>query len=706
MKTLVLVFLFFVTSLPVFAADMTWNIPPVDRVVITKNPEGTWPSGGTINIALPKGMFALGWLNGGAPFNDGRFHISSLTLEPDITYQPDTHNQISENKYESFTCYDIGCKLELWPSAYEFSVTGTYGEPKKNWYPSGPGAVYELGNSIGGAPLFGLAQITQVGDQTLLPGGKTVSAIGCPTCSLAAIAGYNNVGDALTLLKKNHCYSGNNIIWAKAARTLGMVLLGTKSWSQDVANKETARGNDIVIKVKSPHRNKKRGFYWGEHWVAKGPGIFIGQNGLDSGIMDSACRFNYVGTSKYVPQLMKVLTSIHHFIVMHDRWWEKKANLYAMFYGGWYTVSVASNTVFATTTSVASPIISLENKPTLSQLRVLLAPKVVAQSASVKLSSLTTVQDVLPASLVDPGAILSGVSICSQRCFIERIDSMAITLTRNSAFGDSSLEDAVSIDNSDDEDEFYDGDMTGVPDQIPDHSQAQLWGVPRGSIRIVLFGQPNAVWTINIGHFDPMGNNSDEVLTGQLNENGEGSVTFSHTYTEAIDNNTNVKQLPIGTKFYVDSLEVIDEDAANGQFFVENTSRTWGMRVINNDPQKLYPGRTHLAGFSGKLVSVSPEIVVEADLVNGSFDPVAQPIQPLGMPGKWPEMANNLLGRIWGKVTNVDGTTVTIIQGNEPLTVSGVDIPVKTDDILTVNAVLRPDRILKAIPGSAVVANN
>ena len=141
-------------------------------------------------------------------------------------------------------------------------------------------------------------------------------------------------------------------------------------------------------------------------------------------------------------------------------------------------------------------------------------------------------------------------------------------------------------------------------------------------------------------------------------------------------------------------------DSAAGEFFCEEADRSCGVRVVSG----AQPQIGAVVKVTGIPTTTTPEMTIEASAVQVVGTKVPPSIRPVAMPRTpWDDVANCLLGRIWGKIVSVDGDTAVIDNGTSQMTISDVDVTVSEGDYMVANAVLRSNLAMKAIPGTCVV---
>lgn len=304
------------------------------------------------------------------------------------------------------------------------------------------------------------------------------------------------------------------------------------------------------------------------------------------------------------------------------------------------------------------------------------------------------VKSPLPSSELNKGgqievATTSGV-------FIEKVETPEFTLTKENS-GQMAEYATLSDTTGDDEhdDTIDDGGLFSA-DSPNDRSASNIMEAVFGQYKYYLTGVPNAAYTLSASLGDNIGPFRGREFSGKLDATGKAVVVINFDPGYVVRKLGAIRQIAVGRQVAISAMEVTDSSA--DEFFLEDADRSGGMRVISS----VQPAVGSRVSVTGSIKSVAPEITVEASRVQtqNGFSTVA----PFGIASaNWPEMANCLLAKIWGRVVSVDGTTVVLDNGSGPITVKEVDVPVRGGDFLTVNTVLRADRTVKAIAGSCQI---
>lgn len=674
MRTMILTvvcIIFLALPLDAQIGQLTWHLPPGDWDGVVCIGWGQIPSSGTIEVTADDGgsFLTCAWMH--SPLPDGYFSFDSAKFPVETYYYRDYNSCDGGYKGYKTKNWTGSIRVQLTDGKYTFSVSGTPGAPDVCHPYEFVGANWVLVRTWGG-PLFGMEQITQVGDHTpYADGTRTIAQRGCCICSMLAVARYLGtsnwtIGQFNQAMQNGDGYAVRDVRMPKAAWLLELHYLGPKAFSQATATKYLGQGYGVIIKVKVPHRDRNGNLYYSQHWVAMTPGVKL-DDGVRFGMMDPAGRSSWFHKTKYKIEEMRIFATRAHYMYTQNYWW---------------------NDPF----QHISPDFSRPGSSAETAMSSLAAEKSSLSSADVQ-------GETGDASLIQTQLSLT----TSTGVKIEKIEAPGLILLSNSvdASESSSLFDQVSNDNHNDEDEVYEGDMSDVPEPPPDYSEAMLSRVPAGTVKVYLYGQPNTSWRLDICVFDALGKPQDEVLTGLLDEIGKAVAEISYDPGVIVLQLGKMRGLPQEKKVFTNYLEVTDSDPAIREFFLEDGNRAGGIRVVVPDLSIPIPVPHRLVRLEGKMLQSSPEITVEAEVLEqGGLVNTSLQIKPLAFLSNWPEMANCLLARVCGKVVKSAGSVALIDSGKDKMSMSGIDVSLQVGDIVAFDTVIRASRRLKAIAGT------
>lgn len=651
MKTLMCVFIVFVLSRAGFADPVVWLVPPEDSGYIYI---------GLLDDQRPKGTIncfgdydRMGGFAADTAYGDGKATIGGGTF-PVITYYG--VNEVGESSTYNWSRLTI----QFTKGEHLFSLTGrSRPYPSKysvaTWY---IGYIYPYPG--GGFPLFGLPQVSQKGNNNpYADGTKTIAQRGCCLCAWLAWALYWHQVDwdivqfnAQMVAKDG--YLVRDIIPDEAADILGLENMGLVPYSAANLAKYLGQGYGVIVRVRAT----------GQHWVAATPGMKI--TGL-FGMMDPAERYSSFANTKYKPQAMRILSLPCHNMATHDKWWENPFSYLACGDDG--SRGAASAKVGVNKTAVAQKA----------------ASRNALRSAD---TSLTT----------DAALLFSKISMLTEPgTLIETIEAPGFVLTKEIETLGRTIVDSP---NEEHDDEVWVEPDPLAPEPPPDHSEAIICQAPAGEYRVHLTGAVGSSWKLHLFFRDNIRKRKRETMQGIFAAEGRTVAAINHEPGAIVTSFGHLRKLTLGRRILFKDIKVTD--VGENEFFCQSQDRTAGARVLLPEGASL-PERNGRATVDGRLTAVSPEITIAANSVSSIYGMYEEPAKPLGIPKLWPETANCLLGKLWGKVVSVDDNTAVIKGGAENITVSGLDIPVTVGDFISLQAVLRQSREVRAIPDTTQI---
>lgn len=480
----------------------------------------------------------------------------------------------------------------------------------------------------------------------------------------------------------------NYLVWPVICSLQGMKYIGRAAWTYN--NLAKYHGWSYGIAVRNHRPNRPPGSF---HFTHSTRGVK--KTSSDGSVwammdpMDPPMSELWYNNAHFSPVDLRLMISKPHWIMKHKGY---GANAWASAYtNGYYS---GTSSVNVSKTVVARPVGALPSgalKQTTAKKQLPLA-----ESANEDQSG-------------DPMLILSSVWIISSKgIFIDRVSGPGFVCEKT-ALPEEPVEGPLLADiSSEDIDDDVEAE-TAPPVEVP--IEADLSPVCSvfscdfakvGGYQLELSGPANANYTLTIADDDSFGEQTVREITGKLDQSGKAIATFGRDPGTICAKLSDMKKLEVGA--VCASNEPMQVTYASGnEFFLESRDRACGVRVVVSDPSQMpsmIPGFVRLATVAGQMIQKSPEVTIQANKVICSASTETS-IAPVAISGKWPAMASCLLSRIWGIVKSVDGSTAVIDNGAEEITISELDIPVSVGDHLTVNAVLRADRHVKAIVGSA-----
>ncbi len=622
-----------------------WDLPPSDGGMVTSPAMAPYESAGTINATTATGTTSYLTSRVQCTLTFGNWKVPS--------YRWFTPDPLS-NSYETFW-QGIANVYVKDAASYNFSVSGagTTNEPTRgSWYNGGQNP-----------PLFGMPQVTQKGDShpyadgtvtchqraclaySILAGGKRINR--CPWDG-------NQFVDYLKLAKG---FSVRDVKCPVAAHILGMTYIGELSYSTANVQKYMARGWLIVLKVAVYHWSQAKGAYWTTHFIALAPGVTLKTNEAVLSVMDPFLRTSYLPYSRYTVKAMKVfaptipidsssLWNIPYFWTKTS-WWKKPYPTPPV----WEPFQIAWH---------------------------------------------------FPSGQTDPGSVgsigLARIDATSSAgTFIESVYTPTYQLTAANSEEVSEYAtlsgDFTGAEHNDDDPLAESTEPLVLPPD--DHTIAGIGDAAGGGYIFHLSGKPGTAWTLTISPTDDFGNPMDDVThSGVFDPSGEANVCYNFDPGTVIYQLGAMRQLAVGAAVMF-SMEVTQSNT--NEFYVETQDRSAGARVISTANPVV--GSTVQA--QGKIVRVSPEITIEATSITTGL--TAPTIKPLGIPAKWPEMANCLLTKICGRVVSIKDTTVTITNGTTETVINGVDQLPTIGDFITAVGISRAGNVLELKAGSITV---
>lgn len=609
-----------------------------------------------------------------SPFSDGSLKWNGLKFSVETTYRESGSGSLARNTSRM--------KVQMKEGIYNLTLFGTAGIP----YPNGP---YEsvIGNWFTNppsypGPLYGMHKVLQKGDSYPYGYGGICRWVACCAYSLYAIASYfgcNPYVDKHAFVDDLKAHRGinkdNYLSMPIAAKLLRLKLIGSVDLNDENLAKYHGRNYGLAVKVHRPTAEDDQ-----FHWVASTDGVFLKPSPW-WGMMDPQDQYEWFKTANFKPVEMRVLATLPHWLTTQPGWWKNT----------WAEIVVNSlpGVVPYSTGSIAT----LDNSATTNI-------KAVVQKTATVSSYSTADKDVM--------LLLSCLTIeSSSGAFIDRVISPNFGLEKTSSFDPGQKRSLVDVASESIENDETPGNelVPTEPDLTPNHSIFNCNSAPAGDYRLEMSGTPNTNFSITVLDEDSFGGFTTDEISGLLDCLGKATITISRDPGTICAKLADAKELQTGAKVAF-SFQMVT-DISDNEFFCEEEDRTCGVRVVVSNQSQLphlTPGTATRAKVVGNMVATSPEIVIAAESVESYAG--GNSIQSLGMStGKWPEMANCLLARLWGKVTSIDGTTAVIDNGSGPVTVTELDISVAVGDYLSLTAVLRANREVKVVAGTAKIEN-
>jgi hypothetical protein len=642
----------------------------------------TCNSSGTMEVTTdkPTESYALAAIVD-SPFGDGSFQFGAIKCPVETYYF--AGNPIDIPRVANISSLNIAVRQ----GTYNFQVTGTVDTSIGSLRP-----YFCAGwdTSASYPPYFGMQIAQQKDDHYPYGYGSTNAALGCCACSLFAISQSLGCHPQWTLheffnqLKLHHGIDSENYLSMPiAAKLLGMRLIKATTFSDTNLAKYLGQGYGIAVKVHRPGRKKNK-----FHWVAATPGVTLTPH-PKWGMMDPQRQFNYFDEATFTPKEIRILANKWDYYFTQNGWWNNseimKEEGFPAFFVNWLWIRTRGGR------GLASPI-TLDAKQSKSVLALNTSP--------VRIQSSSLATDMFP---------LSELSITSSKNVkITKVIAPDFIIPNGTSTDRYSLTDIISeyIDDDSIEDPPV---VPDEPDPTPDRTEFSCDRATPGSYIFELSGEPLSTYHLTTLITDMCGNWIDGEISGVLDSAGKAIVTIVHDPGTMIDNLSDIRKLAVGAKVVINSKLITYIDRNNNEFFCQNNNRIGGIRVTVDNAKLLPKEWEYFTDITGNIISISPEITIAATSVAMGMSTKSVELvedKPIGMPtAKWPEMANCILFKIWGKVISVDGTTAVINNGSGEVTVKNLDIPVIVGNQLSLNAVLRSNHEVKAIAGTAQIVN-
>jgi len=600
----------------------------------------------------------------------GEWHIPGICL-----YWPDPTDQ------EKFiTVYQGWVNTQIGQGDFTLSIEGSSEGP---FFSEKSATVTWMLSEIS-APLFGLPQVTQKGDQSpYASGDHTIAQRGCCLCSLLAWGKYLaecpwSPSEFNQVMVKENGYWGNDVKIPRACYLLNLDYIGRykyKKVKQEWLEKWRALGWGTVAKVWAPHKDKKGAIGWHQHWVDITPGVIQKDHKIYYGLMDPALRSSYTHRVYRIdslvvvaPKNMKTTADVKLVpsVWTQNYWWKNPENQYSKPY--W---------------KEKTSLNSFDN-----------------------LSCVVNFEP-LEEGFQEPILIPFYYRIdaeTSKDVFITKIETPKGILTEDT----SSEDETLFKDFVDEEGEYHDDEIWDFSEEeiqqleemdVPTLENCSVAGMRATPGRYVFYlsGKPNAWY--NLRCFINNGELQEKNFSGVLDEGGNGIVVLDFEAKTIVLRTGGIRNLPAGTLITLE--KEVTFSSEKGYFFIEDYNRAAGAKILWNGEA---PPRGSLVSVTGKVLETKPEIIIQGETVE--IISLSEPsIKPLMIKSPWPEMANCLLAKLWGRVVTAEDGLIKIDSGSGLITLK-TEQQIGIGSFITFEAVLTNSQELEPIPETIQQINN